>query len=343
MLSGGSSNAVERVLITSTPFGAVDRRPLESLAQIGAEVRLNPLERRPTEEELVGLLRDVDAVLAGTEPFTAKVMDAAPRLQLISRIGVGLDSVDLLAARERGIEVCFTPDAPIPAVAEMTIGLILTTLRGVHISNINMHAGRWHRVLGRSLGESIVGILGVGRIGKEVLDTLIRMTPRKILLHDRIKDCGLALRVPDVEIEWVSFGRLLAESDVLTVHLPLTSDTSGVIGKEELFSLKPDAIVVNTSRGGIIREADLCEVLIAGHLGGVALDVFETEPYRGPLRGIERCLLTSHMASASVGCRVQMETEAAAEVVRFACSRPLISPVPESEYRRREVNRMSDQ
>jgi D-3-phosphoglycerate dehydrogenase / 2-oxoglutarate reductase len=337
VLVGGSRNAVERVLITSTPFGAVDRRPLESLVEIGAEVRLSPLERRPTEEELVGLVRDIDAVLAGTEPFTAKVMDAAPRLRLISRIGVGLDNIDLLAARERGIEVCFTPDAPIPAVAEMTISLILATLRGVHVSNANMHAGRWHRVLGRSLGESVVGVLGVGRIGKAVLAMLIRMAPRKVLLHDRIEDLSLALEVPGLEVEWVSFDRLLAESDVLTVHLPLTSDTRGAIGEKELYRLKPDAIVVNTSRGGVICEEDLYKVLLTGHLGGVALDVFETEPYGGPLREIERCLLTSHMSSASVGCRAQMEAEAAAEIVRFATSRPLVSPVPESEYRRQEV------
>ncbi|MDP6077022.1 MAG: phosphoglycerate dehydrogenase [Acidimicrobiales bacterium] len=328
---------IERVLITSVPFGAGDHRPLGQLVAAGMESVLNPLGRKPTEEEMAGLVGDADAVIAGTEPFTATVLDAAPRLRLISRIGIGLDNVDLLATRERGIEVCYTPDAPTPAVAEMTIGLILTTLRGIHISNARMHAGGWHRVVGCRLGESVIGILGVGRVGREVLRLLVRMEPRKILLYDLVEDPDLASEAPETVIEWVPLDRLLAESDVLTVHLPMTSDTRGLIGEKELYCLKPDAVVVNTSRGGIVDEEDLHAVLISGHLRAAALDVFETEPYSGPLREVERCLLTSHMSSSSVDCRAQMEAEAAAEVVRFATSKPLANPVPESEYRRQEV------
>jgi D-3-phosphoglycerate dehydrogenase len=330
---------IERVLITPTPFGATDRRPLDHLKSAGIEPVLNHLGRKPTEVEMIGLLTDVDAVIAGTEPLSASVLDAAPRLRLIARIGVGLDNIDLLAAHKRGIRVCHTPDAPIPAVVEMTISLILSTLRGTHVSNLRMHEGQWHRVMGRSLGESVVGILGVGRIGREVLTSLLRMRPKKILLHDDTVDPVLVSEVSGTAVEWVSFDRVLAESDVLTIHLPLTCRTRGILGKEELLCLKADAVIVNTSRGGIIDEMDLYEVLIAGHFAGVALDVFETEPYSGPLSKVERCLLTSHMASSSVDCRIQMETEAAEEVVRFALSKPLASPVPAHEIRCREVER----
>lgn len=153
---------VKRVLIAPVPFDARGCRLLDQFAAAGVEPLMNDLGHKPTEADMIELLREADAVIVGTEPLTKKVLNAAARLRPISRIGVGPDSVDLLAARERRIEVCYTPDAPIPAVAEMTIGMILTTLRGIHISNAKMQEGQWHRVVGRRLGESVVGVLGVG-------------------------------------------------------------------------------------------------------------------------------------------------------------------------------------
>ena len=120
--------------------------------------------------------------------------------------------------------------------------------------------------------------------------------------------------------------------DGISVHVPLTAHTKNMIRREHLLQMKPDALIINTARGGIINERDLAEVLNAGHLGGAAIDVFEQEPYTGPLASIDRCLLTSHMGSMSVDCRTRMEIEATEEAVRFATGQPLASIVPQIEY-----------
>lgn len=329
-----------RVLAVSVPFGEAKPHSLEVLHEEGIEVVHNPLGRKPSSEELVKMLADFDAVLAGTELYTAEVISASPRLRLIARIGVGLDGIDLEAAKSSGIEVTYTPEAPALAVAEMALGLALSCLRGTHISNARMHAGEWHRVSGRRLGASVLGILGVGRIGRALLAAVAPLTPDRVLLHDLHSEPGSV--TPDVgcTVEWVDLEEILTQSDVLSVHLPLTEGTRGLLGADELRSMKPDACLVNTARGEIVDEQALAEVLSEGHLAAVALDVFETEPYTGRLSEFERCLLTAHMSSNSEDCRGQMELEAALEVVRFASSMPLVSPVPESTYRQRTVGRI---
>ena len=137
----------KKVLITTVPFGEKNRAPLDMLESNNIDYVINPFNKKLTEIELEGLISDFDVVIAGTEQITSKVMDAASNLKLISRVGIGLDSVDLLAAEAKGITVSYTPDAPAPAVAELTIGMMLTLLRSVHVSNSQMHLGKWHRFL----------------------------------------------------------------------------------------------------------------------------------------------------------------------------------------------------
>ena len=131
-----------KVLITTVPFGGQNKLPLELLDISGVDYLINPCNKRLTENELIELIPDIDVLIAGTEPITKKVIDKAPNLKFISRVGIGLDSVDLIAAKERGIKVSYTPDAPAPAVAELTMGLILTLLRSVHVSNSQLHKGK---------------------------------------------------------------------------------------------------------------------------------------------------------------------------------------------------------
>ena len=156
------------VLITTCPFGHSSEIPLKLLHDVGASFRMNPYGRRLTESELVDLIGDTQVLIAGTEPITEKVFNAAPNLQLIARVGIGLDSVDLLAARRRGIVVTYTPDAPAPAVAELTVGLMLNLLRNVSQADRLMHSGVWQRLMGRRLDGLTIGILGLGRIGKRI-------------------------------------------------------------------------------------------------------------------------------------------------------------------------------
>lgn len=320
-----------KALITTVPFSDRDRRPIEMLQAAGVEYVINPLGRKLKEHELAEMIGDTDVLIAGTEPITDQVMGRASRLKLISRIGIGLDSVDLLAAARRGIAVSYTPDAPAPAVAELTVGIMLSVLRFVHLANQHMHEGRWHRYFGRRIGESTIGIVGAGRIGGRVLQHLQGFRPARVLVND-LADVSALVGSQPYPIEFVSKDTIYSQADVISVHVPLTMQTKNMIGRAELLSMKPDAVIINTARGGIVHEQDLAEVLASGHLGGAAIDVFENEPYSGPLSGIERCLLTSHMGSMSVDCRTRMEIEATAEAVRFLQGVPLEGAVPSGEY-----------
>jgi len=318
-----------KVLITTVPFSDKNRLPLDLLEQNGIDYLINPLNKKLTEDELVEMAVDFDAIIAGTEPITKKVMDAANKLRMISRVGIGLDSIDLLEAERRGIIVSYTPDAPAPAVAELTMGLMLILLRSAQLSNIEMHNGKWHRFFGRRLSEVTIGIIGVGRIGIGVLQHLKGFGSPRILANDTSVNNKLN-GIHD--IEWTDKETIYQQSDIITIHTPLTVKTKNMIRKEQLLSMKEDAIIINTARGGIINEQDLYEVMQEGYLNGAAIDVFDFEPYTGKLREIERCILTAHMGSMSVDCRTRMEIEATEEVVRFLTDQPLEGVVPEEEY-----------
>jgi D-3-phosphoglycerate dehydrogenase len=322
---------MHKVLITTVPFADKNRLPLELLEENNIEYLINPLNKKLTEDELIEIVTDfdVDVIIAGTEVISKKVMDKATRLKMISRVGIGLDSVDLIAAEQRGIIVSYTPDAPAPAVAELTIGLMLTLLRSVQLSNMEMHKGEWHRFFGRRLSQITVGIIGVGRIGSGVLEHLTGFEGLKILVNDTKPNIELAERY---DIEWVDKDRIFCEADIVTLHTPLTPQTKNMVTKQELMIMKEDAIIINTARGGIINEKDLYEVMRAGHLSGASIDVFNIEPYCGNLRDIQRCILTAHMGSMSVDCRMRMEIEATQEAIRFLIRQPLENQVPKEEY-----------
>ena len=320
---------MSKILITTVPFGDKNRLPLDILEKNNIEYLINPLNKKLTEDELVELVSDFDVIIAGTEPITKKVMNRASNLQMISRVGIGLDSVNLLAAKDSGITVSYTPDAPAPAVAELTVGMMLTLLRSVHVANSQMHLGDWHRYFGRRLSEVTIGIIGVGKIGQGVLEHLTGFGSPKILVNDiSIKD-----KIQDrYNVEWADKEEIYKQSDIVTLHLPLTAETKNMITESHLLSMKTDAIIINTSRGGIINEDDLYKVMQSGHLSGAAIDVFDNEPYDGDLNKIERCLLTAHMGSMSIDCRTRMEIEATEEAVRFLTGKTLKGLVPEEEY-----------
>lgn len=320
---------MSKVLITTVPFGDKNRLPLDQLEAAGIDHVINPLGRKLKEDELAELVSDFDALIAGTESITEKVMAQAKCLKLISRVGIGLDSVDLLAAERRGIQVSYTPDAPAPAVAELTIGLMLSLLRSIHVAHVQMHRGEWQRHFGRRVPEVIIGIIGAGRIGGRVLRLLAALGCQRILVNDiHPESCD----VPSLKLQWVEKETIYREADVISLHVPLTGQTKNMIRREHLLQMKKDAVIINTARGGIINEKDLAAVMTEGRLSGAAIDVFDQEPYTGELAEIDRCLLTSHMGSMSVGCRTRMEIEATEEVIRFITGQPLEGLVPFEEY-----------
>lgn len=321
---------MSKVLITTIPFADKDRLPLELLENADIEYVINPLRKKLTEDELAELVTDFDVIIAGTEMITEKVMDRASNLKMISRVGIGLDSVDLLSAKKRNIIVSYTPDAPSPAVAELTFGLIFSLLRSIHLSNSQLHIGEWHRFFGRRLSEVTLGIIGVGRIGGRVLRRTKPFGTPRLLVNDINHSKRTDLK--DFKLDWVSKEKIYKEADIISIHTPLTEATKNMITSKELLKMKKDAILINTARGGIINEDDLYDVMKTGHLSGAAIDVFNKEPYDGSLREIDRCLLTAHMGSMSDDCRTRMEIEATEEAVRFLTGKKLVREVPQEEY-----------
>lgn len=317
------------VLITTIPFGDKDHLPLELLDKAGIKYLINPYKKKLTADQLCELIPEFDVVIAGTEEINEKVLNSAKNLKFISRVGIGLDSVDLTSARKLGIKVSYTPDAPAPAVAEHTLGLMLSLLRSTQLSNLHMHQGKWHRYFGRRLSNITVGIIGAGRIGSRVLNHLSGFCPARVLVNELTDD--LVLDYP-FKIEWASKEEIYKNADIISLHIPLTKQTRNLIDKKVLLSMQKDAMIINTSRGGIINENDLFEVMNDGHLAGAAIDVFIQEPYNGDLTRIDRCILTSHMGSMTIDCRTQMEIEATEEAIRFINGNPLQNEVPDFEY-----------
>jgi D-3-phosphoglycerate dehydrogenase len=325
-----SGEVKRRVLITTVPFGEANRYPLDLLESNQIEYVINPIGRRLKEEELIEMIPDFGILIAGTEPITEKVIASAPHLGLIARVGIGLDSVNLIAARQHGVQVTYTPDAPSPAVAELAVGQMLALLRGISLSDRNMRNGVWHRFMGRRLSEMTIGLIGVGRVGKLVIKHLRGGFPSVRILANDLN--------PDIEfgkthnIQWVEKEEIYRSADIISLHLPLTPLTRTLITANEINLMKQDVLLVNTSRGNMINEKDLAHALRTQRIAGAAVDVFEREPYAGELSTLENCLLTCHMGSMSADCRSRMEIEATEEAVRFLKGETLKTPVPEYEY-----------
>jgi len=206
---------------------------------------------------------------------------------------------------------------------------MVSLLRHTHTANALLHDGQWHRSMGRRIGESTVGVIGIGRIGSRVIQLLSSFGVRRFLAHDVAAQIG---SLQGIDVEWVGQDEIFREADIVTLHVPLTPDTRNMVGRAELDMMKADAVLINTSRGGVVDEDALLRTLQDGRLGGAAIDVFAHEPYEGPLTQEPRCLLTSHMGSMSIDCRSRMEVEATREAVRFLTGEPTLCPVPEQEY-----------
>lgn len=298
-----------RVLITTSSFDLEQNRALQQLQLTGIQITANPYGKRLTESEVAGLLdSDVVGMVAGVEPLTRPVMAKATGLKVISRCGIGLDNVDLEAAGELGIRVLNTPDAPTNAVAELTLALMLAVLRRVAQADRAMRQGEWKPQMGNLLSARTVGIVGYGRVGRQVAH-LVHAFGARILAHDT-----QAVEMPD-HVERADLASLLKRSDIVTLHVPLAGRRDYLIGRQQLMLMRPGAFLVNTARGGLVDEAALLEALQSGRLAGAACDVFEKEPYRGPLAELPQVLLTAHMGSYAKEARALMEQEAARNLV----------------------------
>ena len=295
-----------KVLISTSTFAKFDSGPLEKLHQNGLETILNPYARKLKPQESIELLQDVDGVIAGVESLSQEILSQAKKLKVISRCGGGLDKVDLSAAKRLGIRVLSTPDAPTEAVAEMALALMLSLARHICQADRNLRQGSWKPIMGTLLRGKTMGIIGLGRVGKR-LTQLVAPLGMKILAFDSHPDQTFTR---NHQIHLVPLDELLTQSDVISLHVTLTNDTRNLINKKTLRLMKANALLVNTSRGGVVDEEALCESLTNNRLGGAALDVYEQEPYSGPLLECDRVIATSHMGSYAKEARIGMEEQA---------------------------------
>jgi D-3-phosphoglycerate dehydrogenase len=319
-----------KLLIGTVPFGDIDRTPLALLDGMPEiSYLINPLGRKFKEEELAEYIKEFDILIAGTERISKKVLANAHRLKLISRVGIGLDNVDLNEAKRLGIKVSYTPEAPAPAVAELAVAHMLNLLRKLPIIDRKMRSGVWQRYSGERLANQVVGIIGTGRIGKRVIRHLQGFHPKAILVNDLKPDHDFYKLYNAVHVEKE---QIYAESDIITLHVPLTPQTKDLITLQQMKLMKKSCVLINTSRGGIISEKDIYSALNDKIIGGAAIDVFEEEPYAGKLIEVENCLISCHMGSMTNDCRSAMEILATEEAVRFVRNQPLIRSVPHEEY-----------
>ena len=301
-----------KVFISTTSFAQYDASPLKLLRDAGTEVQVNPYQRSLTPDECLNLYKDIDGLIAGVEALTAKILKSARNLKVISRCGAGADNIDREVAEELGIKVFTTPDAPTQAVAELTIGLMLDLLRAISREDRLLRSGRWQKNMGNLLSGKTLGILGLGRIGRRVVE-LTQPFNLKYIAWDISPDRQFANKY---SIEFTGLDELLSKADIVTIHLPYASELKGIIGERELSLMKREAFLLNTARGGLVDEAALYNALKERTIAGAALDVFEHEPYTGPLGKVDNIILTPHIGSYAKEARVEMEIQAAKNLIQ---------------------------
>lgn len=287
-----------RVLVSAPYFLPEIERFRPYFAENDLEPVIAPVEERLEEEDLLSLVGDIDAVLCGDDRFTARVMDAAPRLKVIAKWGTGIDSIDSAAASERGIRVCRTPNAFTHPVADTVLGYILCFARNLPFMDRAMKRGEWEKMPGRAMNESTVGIIGVGAIGTAVLERA-RPFGATLLGYD-IATIDEKI-VSSTGVEMTSLEDLLARSDYVSVNCDLTKTSFHMMNDDTFAMMKNHAVIINAARGPVIDEQSLVRALQAGSLGGAAMDVFEDEPLPpdSPLRQMENVLIAPHNSNSS--------------------------------------------
>lgn len=302
---------MKKVLLSPSSFGQVGDEPIYLLKRNGFEIIYNPYGRKLTEEEVITLAEDCIGIVAGVEPLNSKVMDALPNLKCISRVGVGMDNVDLDYAKHKGITVVNTPDGPTRSVAELTIALTFSLLRKIPMAHENLKNIIWKKETGNLLLNKKIGVVGLGRIGKKVAE-LFKALGNPVFGHDLYPDHEWASHF---NVNILDLDDLLKTSEVITLHVPRNKEKSSVIGKKEIALMKNGAFLINVSRGGVVDEDALYDALASNKLGGAAIDVFLEEPYDGPFCSLGNVVLTPHLGSYAMEGKLKMEIDAVKNLI----------------------------
>ena len=309
-----------RVLITTEALRELPGPHLDLLRSAGHEVLYPSKVVLLTEADTLAELAGFDAAIAGSEPYTDRVLAELPALRIISRNGVGYDQIDVPAATRRKIAVTITPSGNFGAVAEHAFGLMLAVARRVVIGANDTRAGHWRRKqVFIPLRGSTLGIVGLGRIGRAIA-ARAKAFDMRVIACDQFPDRNYAA---GQGIELVDFETLLAQSDFVTLHAPSTPETRDLINARTLALMKPGSVLINTARGGLVNEEDLYQALHSGHLAGAALDVLKVEPPPAdhPLLALPNVIVTSHLAAFDTRAREDMATAAAQNIIDLLAGR----------------------
>ncbi len=314
-----TSQRMPRVLIGSRSFGQVFSEHLQRLEEAGCEVIPNSVGRAYRAHELVTALIGVDAIITGTDELSAEVINGADQLRTIAKHGIGIETIDMEAARAKGIVVSATPQASSDSVADLTLALLLAVARKVVPAHINTRAGAWQAFTGMELRDKVLGIVGLGRIGQQVC-LRAQGFGMRVVAYDPYANQEF---VASHQVRLVSLEELLASADVVTLHAPADQVKCPLVGADELATMKQGALLINSARGALVDEAALAAALQSGHLGGAGIDAFENEPPVGsPLLALENVVLTPHIGGRTYDGLRRMGEQTIENVVRALRGEP---------------------
>lgn len=285
----------KKVLVTATNYSTYCAAAKALLEENGVEVIENPYGRPMTREELLAAVGDIDGVVVGVDTWNEEIFAHAPKLRAMARFGVGVDNIDLPAAKTHGIQVTNAKGMNSNPVAELTVGLILSTLRNVPAFNASIREGKWDRFMGRDLAGMTVGLLGFGDIAQRVAKKLSGFDV-SICAYDLYPNLEKAKAL---RVEMVSMEEVLRRADVVCMHLPSLPSTHYIMDAETFGMMKDGSYFINTARGALVDETALAQALRSGKLTAAAIDVFDQEPVRrdNPLFALPNLFATPHTAA----------------------------------------------
>ena len=267
-----------------------------------------------SDEFLVELAAAEALIVRSATKVTAAMLDRAPRLSAIGRAGVGIDNCDVEAATERGVAVFNAPGGNTNAAAELTMALLISVARKIPAAEASLRAGQWDRAVfkGVELRGKTLGLIGAGRIGSEVA-VRCRAFDMNVIAYDPYLS---PTRAVELDIEMAGLNKVIKKGDFISIHVPLTEETTGIIGRESFERMKSTAFVVNASRGGVVDEAALADALHRGVIAGAALDVYEIEPLPAdsPLRDAPNLVLTPHLGASTAEAQEGVAVEVANKI-----------------------------
>lgn len=301
-----------KILITPRSFASFSDKPFKMLTEKGYKIKRNNTGRPYKKEEMLKFIKDVDGIIIGIDELSAEIIETANELKVISKYGIGLDSIDINVATNKKIIVTNTPTANVDAVADLAFGLILSLARRIPEADKKTKSGKWEKIIGKAVWRKTIGIIGLGKIGRQVVKRA-QGFEMNILVFDIVEDKKF---VQEYGIKYVNLEKLLQKSDYITIHIPLNDATRNMISYEELEKMKKDAFLINTSRGGIVDEEALYDALRNKQLRGAALDAYENEPLQEtPLKELDNVIMTPHIGAYTEEAIDNMGIQAAQNLI----------------------------